>query len=98
MEFAARHWKVSEEDVEFRNNQVRIRELILPFEELVQQAYFGQVSLSSTGFYRTPKIFYDREQARGRPFYYFAYGAACSGGDSRYPHRRIPHAAHRHPA
>lgn len=78
MEFAARHWKVSEEDVEFRNNQVRIRELILPFEELVQQAYFGQVSLSSTGFYRTPKIFYDREQARGRPFYYFAYGAACS--------------------
>ncbi|WP_163500195.1 molybdopterin cofactor-binding domain-containing protein, partial [Escherichia coli] len=78
VEFAARHWKVSEEDVEFRNNQVRIRELILPFEELVQQAYFGQVSLSSTGFYRTPKIFYDREQARGRPFYYFAYGAACS--------------------
>lgn len=78
VEFAARHWKVSEEDVEFRNNQVRIRELILPFEELIQQAYFGQVSLSSTGFYRTPKIFYDREQARGRPFYYFAYGAACS--------------------
>lgn len=34
--------------------------------------------MSSTGFYRTPKIFYDREQARGRPFYYFAYGAACS--------------------
>ena len=57
---------------------MRIRELILPFEELIQQAYFGQVSLSSTGFYRTPKIFYDREQARGRPFYYFAYGAACS--------------------
>ncbi|VTM19155.1 xanthine dehydrogenase [Pseudomonas aeruginosa] len=78
VEFAARHWKVSEEDIEFRNNQVRIRELILPFEDLVQQAYFGQVSLSSTGFYRTPKIFYDREQARGRPFYYFAYGAACS--------------------
>ncbi|HCL4185128.1 TPA: xanthine dehydrogenase molybdopterin binding subunit, partial [Pseudomonas aeruginosa] len=78
VEFAARHWKVSEEDIEFRNNQVRIRELILPFEELIQQAYFGQVSLSSTGFYRTPKIFYDREQARGRPFYYFAYGAACS--------------------
>ncbi|MCH2996986.1 molybdopterin-dependent oxidoreductase, partial [Listeria monocytogenes] len=36
VEFAERHWKASEEDVEFRNNQVRIRELILPFEELIQ--------------------------------------------------------------
>src|SRR4029078_5915489 len=34
--------------------------------------------LSSTGFYRTPKIHYDRATHRGRPFYYFAYGAACS--------------------
>ncbi|MBD9517265.1 xanthine dehydrogenase molybdopterin binding subunit [Pseudomonas sp. PDM22] len=78
VEFAAKHWKVTEEDVEFRNNQVRVRDQFLPFEELVQQAYFGQVSLSSTGFYRTPKIFYDRSQARGRPFYYFAYGVSCS--------------------
>ena len=78
VEFAARHYKVTEEDVEFKNGQVRIRDQFVSFEELIQQAYFGQVSLSSTGFYRTPKIFYDRDQARGRPFYYFAYGAACS--------------------
>ena len=36
------------------------------------------MSLSSTGFYRTPKIHWDRDKATGRPFYYFAYGAACS--------------------
>jgi xanthine dehydrogenase large subunit len=36
------------------------------------------VSLSSTGFYRTPKIHWDRDKATGRPFYYFGYGAACS--------------------
>jgi xanthine dehydrogenase large subunit len=78
IEFAARHFKVTEEDVEFRNGQVRIRDEYVSFDELIQQAYFGQVSLSSTGFYRTPKIYYDRSQARGRPFYYFAYGAACS--------------------
>ena len=36
------------------------------------------MQLSATGFYRTPKIWYDRARARGRPFYYFAYGAACS--------------------
>ena len=78
IEFAARHYQVTEEDVEFRNGQVRIRDEYLSFDELIQQAYFGQVSLSSTGFYRTPKIYYDRSLARGRPFYYFAYGAACS--------------------
>ena len=76
--FAARQYKVSEEDVEFRNGHVRVRDEILTFESLVQQAYFAQVSLSSTGFYKTPKIYYDRSQARGRPFYYFAFGAACA--------------------
>jgi len=78
VEFAARHYNVTEEDVQFKNGQVRIRDRFVAFEELIQQAYFGQVSLSSTGFYRTPKIYYDRDQARGRPFYYYAYGAACS--------------------
>ncbi|MDD0974651.1 xanthine dehydrogenase molybdopterin binding subunit [Pseudomonas fontis] len=78
VEFAARQWKVTEEDVEFRNGHVRVRDEIMTFEALIQQAYFNQVSLSSTGFYRTPKIYYDRSQARGRPFYYFAFGAACA--------------------
>jgi len=77
-EFAARKWHIFEEDIEFKNGQVRLRDQYISFDELIQQAYFGQVSLSSTGFYRTPKIYYDRSQARGRPFYYFAYGAACS--------------------
>jgi len=77
-EFAARKWQIFEEDIEFKNGQVRLRDQYISFDELIQQAYFGQVSLSSTGFYRTPKIYYDRSQARGRPFYYFAYGAACS--------------------
>ena len=77
VEFAARHYQVTEADVAFSNGQVRVRDRFLSFEELIQQAYYGQVSLSSTGFYRTPKIFYDRSQARGRPFYYYAFGAAC---------------------
>ena len=77
-EFAANHFKVTEEDVSFSNNHVMIREEIMPFAEFIQLAYFNQISLSSTGFYRTPKIYYDRDKARGRPFYYFAYGAACS--------------------
>ncbi len=78
VEFAARHFKVEAADVEFRNGHVRAGEQILSFESLAQLAWMGQVSLSSTGYYKTPKIFYDRSQARGRPFYYFAFGAACT--------------------
>ncbi|ARU88227.1 xanthine dehydrogenase molybdopterin binding subunit [Pseudomonas sp. M30-35] len=78
VDFLGHEHKVSAEDIEFRNGQVRVRDQFIAFDQVIQQAYFAQVSLSSTGFYRTPKIFYDRNKAAGRPFYYFAYGAACS--------------------
>ena len=52
------------------------REDRLSFEELSQAAYMAQVSLSATGFYRTPNIHYDRSVGRGKPFHYFAYGGA----------------------
>ncbi|MDY7564049.1 xanthine dehydrogenase molybdopterin binding subunit [Pseudomonas sp. RTC3] len=77
VEFAARQYKVGEDQVQFHNGHVRVGEHILSFESLAQQAWVGQVSLSSTGYYKTPKIYYDRSQARGHPFYYFAYGVAC---------------------
>jgi xanthine dehydrogenase molybdopterin-binding subunit B len=50
----------------------------LRFEEVVDAAYFRQISLSSTGYYRTPGIAYDKPKGRGTPFHYFAYGAAVS--------------------
>lgn len=77
IEFAAKHFSVAEKEIEFRNSHVRIGTQIIDFEDLIKLAYFNQISLSSTGFYRTPKIYYDREKASGRPFYYFAYGLAC---------------------
>jgi len=48
------------------------------FDEVVQAAYNDRVSLSATGFYRTPNIYWNPETYQGRPFYYFAYGAAVS--------------------
>ena len=48
------------------------------FEDAVEQAYLGQVSLSATGYYRTPGLKYDKPAGKGRPFHYFAYGAAVS--------------------
>jgi xanthine dehydrogenase molybdopterin binding subunit len=50
----------------------------LPFAELLQRAYFARTSLSATGFYRTPDINYDRDAGRGKPFHYYAVGAAVS--------------------
>jgi xanthine dehydrogenase large subunit len=48
------------------------------FDAVVQLAHANRIQLWSDGFYRTPKIHYDKHTLSGRPFYYFAYGAACS--------------------
>ena len=77
-EFAARHFAVNEAAVDFRDGAVTVGENTLSFAELVQLAWLDRVSLSATGFYKTPKIHYDRETFSGRPFFYFAYGAAVS--------------------
>ena len=50
----------------------------IPFAELAKTCFLERVSLSSTGYFATPKITWDRASASGRPFLYFAYGAACS--------------------
>jgi xanthine dehydrogenase large subunit len=49
-----------------------------PFAQVVDEAYHARVQLWSDGFYKTPKIHYDKHTLTGRPFYYFAYGAACA--------------------
>ncbi|MFD2238385.1 xanthine dehydrogenase molybdopterin binding subunit [Aureimonas populi] len=77
-DYAVRRYRVPREEVEFLPGRVRIGETELSFDDLVGEAYLARVSLSSTGFYATPGISYDRDTASGTPFYYFAYGAACS--------------------
>ena len=62
----------------FKNNEVHVGDRTYRFKDVVNDAYMARISLSATGYYRTPKIHYDRETHRGRPFFYFAYGAAVS--------------------
>jgi xanthine dehydrogenase large subunit len=62
----------------FADNKVRLGKRVLDFAELAAHAHRSRIPLSATGFYRTPKIQYDARTHRGRPFYYFAYGAAAS--------------------
>ncbi|MEM6748173.1 MAG: xanthine dehydrogenase molybdopterin binding subunit [Pseudomonadota bacterium] len=76
--FAAETYDVASEAVLFDANDVLLGPHRLSFAELVKKAYLGRISLSATGYYRTPTIDYDRSQHRGHPFYYFAYGAAVS--------------------
>jgi len=64
--------------VEFSGGQVRSPITTRPFDEVVQMAYANRIQLWSDGFYRTPKIHYDKTTLTGRPFFYFAYGAACT--------------------
>lgn len=66
------------EEIVFSNGVVRVKDRYYRFAEVAQQAHFNQVSLAATGYYRTPKIFYDRDKAAGHPFYYYSYGAACA--------------------
>jgi len=74
---AAKHG-VSVEAIRFENSQVHVGEQVLPFEDVAMSAYMARVQLWSDGFYATPKLHWNRETMQGRPFYYFAYGAAVS--------------------
>ena len=65
-------------DPVFTADGVQVGADLFSFRDFVNQAYLARVSLSAAGFYKTPDIHYDRTTHKGRPFYYFAYGAACS--------------------
>jgi xanthine dehydrogenase large subunit len=69
---------VEADQVRFRDGRVTVGSEEFSFAHVVQRAYRARISLSSTGFYRTPKIEWDKARMRGRPFFYFAYGAAVS--------------------
>ena len=64
--------------VQFAGGQVITPKATRSFTDVVAQAYANRIQLWSDGFYRTPKIHYDKTTLTGRPFYYFAYGAACA--------------------
>jgi xanthine dehydrogenase large subunit len=90
LKFASTKYSVNTSEISFVDNHVQVGDKEISFTELAQLAWLGRVSLSATGFYRTPKIHYDPETCTGRPFLYFAYGAAvsevevdCLTGESR---------------
>ncbi len=76
--FACEKYAVAADEVRFHDGQVEIGAQTLSFAALLREAYVGRIQLSATGYYRTPRIHWDRTRLSGRPFFYFAYGVACS--------------------
>ena len=62
----------------FRDNLVFYGNKSISFKELCFKCWENRVSLSSTGFYKTPKIFWDQVKLKGRPYFYYTWGAAIS--------------------
>ncbi|WP_423067121.1 xanthine dehydrogenase molybdopterin binding subunit [Devosia sp. CN2-171] len=75
---AAFIYEVEPQEVQWEFGGIRAGQQFVPFDELATSCWMNRVSLSAAGFYKTPKIHWDRTTGRGHPFYYFAYGAAAS--------------------
>ena len=77
-DFLGGYYQMDENEVVFLSNKVRIGRHVLSFSEAAKICYEHRIGLSSTGYYKTPDITWDRIKGHGRPFYYFAYGVAVS--------------------
>jgi len=75
---AAQLFNVSVGSIEFRNGLILSGNKSITFDELAFSCWENRISLSSTGFYKTPKISWDQEKFRGNPYFYFTWGAAVS--------------------
>lgn len=77
--FAAVHFDVEDASISFADNFMFVNgKPFVSLKELAQLAYVHRIHLSASGYYKTPRIHWDRDKAEGRPFFYFAYGASCS--------------------
>jgi len=74
----ASEYQVAKAEVQFADGSVTVGHEVMSFAQAAQLAYQNRVSLSATGFYKTPKVAWDRVRGQGRPFFYFAYGAAIT--------------------
>jgi xanthine dehydrogenase large subunit len=79
-QFLSQRWQVPAEDVRFSAGAAHTPDFAqrLSLREVAGAAQLARVPLLAQGFYATPDIHWDGQRFQGHPFYYFAYGAACS--------------------
>jgi xanthine dehydrogenase large subunit len=78
VDFAAQMWDVAPEKIEFREGRVFGGNKSMSFGELAKACRLNRIGLSAAGYYKTPEISWDRAAVKGKPFFYFAYGACCA--------------------
>jgi xanthine dehydrogenase large subunit len=76
--FAEGEWQVAPDQIRFEKGRVVIANQSMSLGELAKRAHQARIQLSATGFYATPSITWNRDKVKGKPFFYFAYGASCS--------------------
>ena len=76
--FIKKKYKIYNQEAVYKDQYIIFGNRQFEFKSIIQEAYLNRISLSSSGFYSTPKINFDKKKFRGRPFYYFCYGAAVS--------------------
>ena len=76
--YVKRKYKIKNNEGIYENGNIKFKGKSFKFNSLIKEAYLNRVSLSSSGFYATPKIHFNKKDFTGRPFLYFAYGAAVS--------------------
>mgnify|MGYP001333019130 CR=1 FL=1 len=76
--FVKSKYKVKDEFAIYKNGKVKFKGKSFSFKSLVKEAYLNRVKLFSSGFYKTPKIYFDKKKFKGRPYLYFTYGASVS--------------------
>ena len=78
IDHAAKLFKKSKKDIFLNDGRILCGNKSLSFSELAFSCWENRISLSSTGYYKTPKIFWDQGKLRGHPYFYFTWGAAIS--------------------
>ncbi len=76
--FVKRKYKLKNDKAIYKNSMVKFKGKTFSFNSLIKEAYLNRVSLSSSGFYKTPKIHFNNKTFLGNPFLYFCYGSAVS--------------------
>ncbi len=76
--FIMKKYKIKSKKVKYENGFIKFNNRMFNFKKIIKEAYLNRISLSSSGFYSTPKIHFDKETFTGRPFLYFCYGAAVT--------------------
>ena len=75
---AAKLFKKNKKDIVLGEGRIICGNRSLSFSELAFSCWENRISLSSTGYYKTPKISWDQGKLRGHPYFYFTWGAAIS--------------------